>query len=381
MVRINKTASTFLVCIFSLQWAFAQTTIDGSFVYDGILRTYRLYIPALYNPAEPVPLVFNLHGYGSDNIEQEFYGDFRPIADTANFIIAHPNGTLDAFNQRFWNTFGSSAVDDVGFLSALIDTISASYTIDPNAVYSTGMSNGGFMSYELACMLSDRITAVASVTGSMIWAHLNACNPLHPTPVMEIHGTADNVVPYNGTFLFAPIDTLVNRWVVFNGCSLVPEIIPVPDIDPEDGCTAELYRFTGGEQGTRVELYKVLGGGHSWPGAPFVIDVTNMDFSASVKIWQFFSQFTLNGLISGVDEHLSDIQNIKLYPNPSRGHFYLEFPDASEKRIIVTSMTGQLVHESKCKALLETVSLKNGGIYFVTVYQDDRTFREKVIVQ
>jgi polyhydroxybutyrate depolymerase len=103
----------------------AQTIVNGSFVHDGINRTYRLYIPEVYNPSTPVPLLFNLHGYGSNNIEQEFYGDFRPIADTANFIIAHPNGTLDPGGNRYWNAFGGADVDDVGFLSSLIDTISA----------------------------------------------------------------------------------------------------------------------------------------------------------------------------------------------------------------------------------------------------------------
>ena len=193
-----------------------QTTINGSFVFEGATRTYRLYIPASYNPSAPAPLLFNLHGYGSNNVEQELYGDFRPISDTAGFIITHPNGTVDQSGNRFWNTFGNSSVNDLGFLSALIDTISAGYSIDSGRIYSTGMSNGGFMSYELACFLSHRITAIASVTGSMIWLKLQTCNPQHPTPVMQIHGTADLTVPYAGNFAFVHIDTLVKYWVNFN---------------------------------------------------------------------------------------------------------------------------------------------------------------------
>jgi polyhydroxybutyrate depolymerase len=359
----------------------AQTTVDGSFIYDGLLRSYRLYIPAVYDPSEPVPLVLNLHGYGSNNIEQEFYGDFRPLADTANFIIAHPNGTLDALNNRFWNTFGNSTVDDAGFLSALIDTVSLTYSIDANSIYCAGMSNGGFMSYELGCVLSNRIAAVASVTGSMIWSHLNSCFPQHPMPVMEIHGTADNVVPYGGSDFIVPIDTLVGRWVRFNGCSSDPEIILVPDIDPDDGCTAELYRYSSGEAGSMVELYKVLGGGHSWPGALVTIDVTNMDFSASEVIWQFFNQFTINGLVLSGNKQVPDINPVMIFPNPSSGRFALKFPDALEKRIRILNATGQVVQEFTCEGNQTEVVLQVNGIYILLIQQQNLFSSHKLIVQ
>src|SRR5690606_1227667 len=174
----------------------------------------RLYIPASYDGTESVPLLFNLHGYTSNNVQQEVYADFRPIADTANFIIVHPNGTLDLGGNRYWNAFNvPGGVDDVGFLSTLIDEISQSYTIDMNRVYSTGMSNGGFMSYELACALGYRITAVASVTGAMPKNRPSTCNPPHPVPAMQIHGTADPTVPYNGNAQQESIEDVVDYWV------------------------------------------------------------------------------------------------------------------------------------------------------------------------
>ncbi|UOQ74046.1 hypothetical protein [Hymenobacter cellulosilyticus] len=102
MKKLLYTAA--LMCTLSAA-AQAQTTVTGSIVSGGITRDYRLYIPASYSASKPVPLLFNLHGYGSSNLEQEFYGDFRPIADTANLLIVHPNGTTDANGSRFWNTF------------------------------------------------------------------------------------------------------------------------------------------------------------------------------------------------------------------------------------------------------------------------------------
>lgn len=175
--------------LFSMECARAQVTVNGSFVHGGITRTYSFYVPASYDPGETVPLVLGLHGLGSSGADFAQYRDFRPIADTANFIMAHPDGST-LFGQRFWN-YGNvlgSTVDDVGFLEALIDTISAQYAVDPQRVYCIGMSNGSFMSYCLACQ-SDRFAAIGAVTGSMSVGMYDSCSPGHPTPTIHIHGT------------------------------------------------------------------------------------------------------------------------------------------------------------------------------------------------
>ena len=139
----------------------AQQTINGTIVHNGILRSYILYVPAIYSSSTAVPLLFNFHGYTSNASQQLVYGDFRPIADTANMIIVHPEGTLDVNGNTHFNVgWGGSAADDVGFTEALIDSISSTYSIDQSRIYAAGMSNGGFMSLLLACTLSERIAAV-----------------------------------------------------------------------------------------------------------------------------------------------------------------------------------------------------------------------------
>ncbi|MFM7156026.1 MAG: PHB depolymerase family esterase [Bacteroidota bacterium] len=297
---------------------FAQNTITGTIQSGGLTREYLLYVPASYTGSTAVPLVFNLHGYTSNNTEQLFYADFRPIADTANFIIALPNGTKDAQGNRFWNTFlGNSTVDDVGFIRDLLNSLQGTYNIDSNRVYSTGMSNGGFMSYSLACELGDRITAIASVTGTMIQSKLDACNPVRPVPVMQIHGTADNTVPFNGSpaSTFVSIPVLVDTWADFNNCNPVPDITQIPNVSTTDGCTAERQLFSGGDQGSTVEFYKVTGGGHTWPGAAFTIGITSQDFSASKEIWRFFSKYRLNQS-SGASSPTSLAAAWSVAPNP-----------------------------------------------------------------
>ncbi|PKP53399.1 MAG: hypothetical protein CVT92_04470 [Bacteroidetes bacterium HGW-Bacteroidetes-1] len=369
-----------LIVFFSFEnLSISQTTITGDFDYDNLSRNYRLYVPSSYNPAIAAPLVINLHGYGSNNIEQEFYGDFRPIADTAGFLVVHPNGTPDNTNTMHWNTFGTSNVDDVGFLSALIDTIGAHYNLDSGRIYSTGMSNGGFMSYSLACSLSSRIAAIASVTGSMVTTNFAACVPLRPLPVMQIHGTADGTVPYNGNQFFVPVATLLNYWIGHNNCETDPIITQVPDINTMDGCTAEHYFYGGGEKGSTVEHYKIIGGGHSWPGALVNINVTNMDFSASKEIWRFLSKYSLDGLISNTSENIAYENLITAYPNPSNGMVQLQFVTSGEKTIGVYNNMGQMIDNFKSANYKHSIVLPTKGLFLITVERDGFLQTIKVI--
>ena len=305
----------------------AQTTIVSTIRSGGLVREYRLYVPAIYTRTTGrVPLLLNLHGYSSDNFQQENYGDFRAIADTANFLVVHPNGVFDGANNRNWNTFGprGTGVDDVAFLSALIDTLASRYRLDPDRIYSTGMSNGGFMSYELACQLSNRVAAIASVTGSMTTSRLATSG--RPVPVLEIHGTTDGTVPYTGGTAqqFVAIPTLLNSWVARNGCNPTPTVTMVPDINTTDGCTAERSVWSGGHNGSVVEHFRIIGGGHTWPGSAFVIDVTNQDISASREAWRFLRRYRLSQLLPTVAAVAQPRLQLVLLPNPATNNLLVQ---------------------------------------------------------
>lgn len=381
-MRITNT----LVCLLLAASLSGQSTLTGTVQSGGLTREYLLYIPAAYTGNTAVPLVFNLHGYTSNNVEQLFYADFRPIADTANFLIVLPNGTLDAQGNRFWNTFlGNSNVDDVGFISDLLNTLQANYNIDANRVYSTGMSNGGFMSYSLACELNDRVAAIASVTGSMIQSKLNTCNPVRPVPVMEIHGTADNTVPYNGlpNATFVAIPTLVAKWADFNNCNPTPTITQVPNTNMTDGCTAERQLYTGGDQGSTVEHYKITGGGHTWPGSAFSIGITNQDINASKEIWRFFSQYRLDQL-SDTNTPESLENNWSAFPNPAQDYLVLQSKDQRPvQRIQVFDAIGRL-QQTLSPSVGEQIVLETGnwvaGVYTVVIEQAGRLERIRVLM-
>lgn len=350
-----------------------QQTIDGSITFAGIQRDYILYVPEIYTPGEAVPLILNFHGYTSNAFEQLNYGDFRPIADTAGFIVVHPQGTVDLLGNTHFNVgWGTSSVDDLGFTAALIDSLSAEYSINQDRIYSTGMSNGGFMSYNLACEMSDRIAAIASVTGTMNINQPATCSPGHPMPVMEIHGTADATVPYTGNILFGTTPAAVAYWVNYNNCEPTPSITSIPDTDGGDGCTAEHQVYTGGNNGSTVEHFKIINGEHTWPGSAFGGLGTNQDIDACNEIWRFFSKYDIHGLINttSVADDLAE-KVISVFPNPASDAMTIVWPGVEKTDYHLSSLTGQLIQKGSLSNGKNEIDLTSvvPGMYMMTIGQ------------
>ncbi len=355
---------TFYMLVLTSFCSFAQnqTTKIDSIVSEGINRTYRLYIPKSYDVTKSSSLVVDLHGYTSNAEQEQYYSNFKSIADTANFLVVYPNGTKLSNGDQFWNAgLSPLLINDVNFISELIDKIKAGYSIDLNSVYACGMSNGGFMSQTLACALNNKIAAIASVTGSMFISQYGTCVPGRVVPVLQIHGTADNTVPYQGNNQMIAIDTLMKFWVKHDQCNAIPVIDSVPDISKADSCKAVHYVYENGLQGSTCELYKIIGGGHSWPGSPFKIAVTNQDFNASEKIWQFFRKYKLNNLLSVPKSDNETV--VTMYPNPCIDQLYIETQQL--KSIAIMDITGKIVIQS----LQPQIDVRNlvQGLYFVHI--------------
>ncbi len=347
MFLTYRTITIIFTFLFITCSAIAQQTLNKSIMHDGIQREYILYIPANYTGNNAVPLVLNFHGYGSNASEQMWYGDFRYIADTAGYIIIHPQGTL--FNGiTHWNVGGwtvGSTTDDIGFIDALIDSIVVNYNIELTRIYATGMSNGGFMSFLLASQLGEKIAAIASVSGSMTPETYNNSNPQHPTPILQIHGTSDGVVPYNGEIWTLPIDEALQYWVNYNNCNETPAITSLPDIDPNDGSTVEHIVYHGGDHSVQVEHFKIIGGGHTWPGNIFGGAGTNYDIDASAEIWNFFSRYDINGLMVVTGAETSNNNDFKwsAYPNPTKSFIKIVNGFQGPKEYRIQSMEGRVL--------------------------------------
>ena len=353
--------------------SFGQQTINATIDHGGLTREYILYVPASYSSGTAVPLLFNFHGYTSNATQQMWYGDFRPIADTAGFIIVHPNGTLDANNTMHFNVgWGGSSVDDVGFTNALIDTLSANYSIDQTRIYSTGMSNGGFMSFLLACELSDRIAAIGSVTGSIVPSTLASCNPTHPVPVLQIHGTSDGTVPYTGGAGWSSsISSLLSTWSNLINADSAPITVPMPNTSTTDGTTVERISYLNGDNCSELIHYKITGGSHSWAGSAFSIAGTNYDIDASKEVWNFVSRYDINGLIgtcvTGVNDETPEAQ-LSIYPNPTSSAFSIDGLN-QESNFELISVLGERVLAGKVSATSGQIDVSelNKGVYFLKI--------------
>jgi polyhydroxybutyrate depolymerase len=150
------------------------------------------------------------------------------------------------------------------------------------------MSNGGTMSHHLAGVLSEDIAAIASVSGPMTQHMVDVSDPVHPTPVMHIHGTEDPLAPYDGNPIFLPVADALQYWVDYNNCDPTPTITELPDIDPDDGSTVEHIVYEGGDDNVNVEHFKIIGGSHIWPNNP---GPGNHDIDVTEEIWDFLSQY------------------------------------------------------------------------------------------
>lgn len=356
-----------ILFLFSFSLEISAQTLTGTIVHDGITRNYILHLPAGYDESIAYPFVYNLHGFTSTAQQQQFYSEMDQTADENGFIVCYPNGVGTSWNVG-WN-FGSTA-DDVGFLETLADVLVEDYSINSDRLYACGMSNGGFMSYILACEASDKFAAIASVTGAMVPSALASCNGMRYVPVMQIHGTADPTVDYNGSFISAPVEEVVTFWADRNGCNLSPETIDIEDVDPTDGCTAERITYADCDDGATVIFYRIDGGGHTWPDAALTIGTTNRDFNASQEIWNFFSQFDINGVILSNSADIDKVQTPKVSPNPTSDVVIINNIPSGVGTLTVIDINGKIVKSWPAPKKVSTqidVSDLAQGLYFVVM--------------
>ncbi len=372
-----KLAVLFFTLLFGINTSFGQTTIVDTIEVDGIERYFRLHLPPNYSPEANLPLVMNFHGYGSNAIQQELYSGLFLLANTENFVVCHPEGTFNSNGIQFFNAgfTPNETVDDVNFASTLIDHLLETYQLDETRVYSCGMSNGGYISYKLACEIGEKLAAICSVTGSMVIPEQEACNPL-PIPVMQMHGTEDPTVLYNGNQFTLGIEELVDYWVNVNQCDITPEITAIEDVDPSDGCTAELYKYSNGIYGNEVHFYKILGGEHTWVNGSITIGVTNRDFDANLAMWEFFKQYTNE--IPEPPTNNSSVQNtsINVFPNPFTNELNVNLSD-NFNLVKIYSIDGKLIKSATNNTISTTELTK--GVYILEIEANGKHYFEKVV--
>jgi len=271
----------------------------------GLTRTYRLHLPPGSRSGSPMALVVVLHGGGGNGSLEDKHTHFSAEADAQHFIVAYPDGTgrrrpfLNAMGRPGFLTWNAGIccgyamehhVDDVAFFRAMVAAIGRDVPVDPHRVYATGISNGGMMSYRLACEASDLVAAVGVVSGVVVD---QPCKPVSPVAVVHIHGDADQNVPLaggvgrkgvSGTH-YPPVQQSIDLWVAADGCGAAPvAATPAPGVTLRD--------WRGCRDGTEVAYYLIAGGGHAWPGGTQMaafLDKPSTAMAATPVIWQFFA--------------------------------------------------------------------------------------------
>lgn len=266
--------------------------------YDNIVREYYVSYPE--NNDSSVPLIINMHGFGSYAIQQKNYSQMDSYAHSKGVAVVYPEAINNSWNVGTGR--GLNRQDDVGFINVLIDSIATDYNIDLDRIYACGMSNGGYMSYELICSLSDKITAFGSVTGNFMLNDDQSCSVSREIPLIHIHGTDDRLVDYTDSRDYA-MNTMdsVNYWAKHNQLSEL-EIQAIDDVVPSDKTYVEKFTFYRNNSDTKVVHFKVYNGGHQWFGSPvgdwFWIKLglgnNNHEINASKELVDFFLQYKLS---------------------------------------------------------------------------------------
>ena len=265
---------------------------NGSIVSSGQKREYLLYVPRSYDRTKPTPLVISMHAAALWPTAQMETSQWNTFADRQGFIAVYPSG-VGGDGLRIWHVDrGAGLARDVRFISEMIDTLAATYNIDPTRIYANGLSNGGGMAFVLSCTMSDRIAAVGMVAAAQTlpWTW---CTDHRPVPMIAFHGTEDEVVPYNGgtswitSRPFPNIPAWTAKWALRNQCGTNPV---------ESAVAADVTRleYTNCADDAAVVLYRVQGGGHSWPGGKplpeWLVGPTSNGVDATSQMWAFFRE-------------------------------------------------------------------------------------------
>lgn len=279
------------------QDAFKKINVSGE------VREYIVHIPANFKKHSKCALVLAFHGGGGTAKNSLSFFGLNPVADTAGFIVVYPNGIKKGWNDG--RPIKNHTQDDIGFIRQLIDQLGKDYPIDPNKVFATGISNGGFFSFALGLHLSEKIRAIAPVCATIPTDIFNGYSPAIPLGLLLINGTEDPLVPYHGGKVggkwlnrgqCSSTEETLKKFVDINSCSTrLSTETTFPNKDPNDKCLATRISYVCATR-NQVQLIRIEGGGHTWPGGKQylgkkLVGRVCRDFSAAAEIWSFFRQF------------------------------------------------------------------------------------------
>jgi polyhydroxybutyrate depolymerase len=310
------------------------------------------------------------------------------LAQTNNIIVVCPQALVDPLvGSTAWNSGAgptyytlNSGVDDVGFISALIDKVSLDYSINPNKVFACGFSMGGFMTEKLAVQLNTKIKAFASVAGTFGNGILPvaAGAPGRPVSIAHFHGTSDGTVPYSGNTYGNDVDVLINYWKTNNQSNPVAIYNALPNT-MADGYTVDHYKYTSPNNNSVIELFKVNGADHVW------LTAAN-DISYTTEIWNFFNRYIQTNL--STSDFQNSQNNLTLYPNPAEDKINFSFTGINQNNsfdLALYDLSGREIVSKKVQFVNGNYTMPieniNSGVYFARLKNKDLDVNKTVIVK
>lgn len=288
----GRSSSQVRYTVGSARWSIAPSTTQPTSTSTTIVslaRAYSKFIPTSYSKGTSIPLVVLLHGYGSTGVQQESYMKFESVAEKNKFILVYPDGTIDSVGRRFWNATDAccsffSPVDDDAYLLAVLKEMESNFSIDAKRIYFVGHSNGGFMSYRMACRHSDRIAAIASLAGAS-YSTATDCGPKNSVSVLQVHGTNDGTILFEGGQIlgnpYPGAVSSVSQWATFNQCTqnAVTRATKI-DLEPNiAGDETSVTAWTNCKSSSEVELWTMGNASHT----------PSLSATFATKIWEFFA--------------------------------------------------------------------------------------------
>ena len=374
---------------------FISSTISlpASAQYDSIRfddqnRTFLLHLPKGYDTGQSYSLIIAMHGGFGSAMNLQNQSQLSKKADAAGFIVVYPEGVKGgALNIRTWNAgwccgyASRTRVDDVGFISALIDHLVARYAVDAKRIYATGMSNGGFMAYTLACELSDKIAAIAPVAASM---SMTSCNPERsPVPIIHFHSYKDTNVPYlggqgSGTSKHhnSPQDSVMDVWALSNGCDIPWDTVVHNDqytFTKKINCACQ----------SEIHRYLTRDGGHSWPGGRRTVtgNPVSKYINANDLMWAFFQKYSLECVPTATNNIKKEPSvSFELYPNPTIDVIRIRLSQPVNKfKVIIYNSLGQPVLSQDNTTMVDLTG-QMPGMYMLTLKMDQLEQSKKLVI-
>ncbi len=243
-------------------------------------RPYKYKVPSRYDATKATPLIVMLHGFTASGELNELILHLAPLAESKGFLYAFPDGTQNPLGMRFWNAtdfccnFFGSTVDDVAYITAVIDDMASRFNVDKKRIFLVGHSNGGFMSHRMACDRSSKIAGIVSLAGAQ-WNDATRCTPTDKVAVLQVHGNLDTLVAYGGGPLYPGARETVAIWANRNGCTgrlgYGGKRLDLESLLP--GAETKIEEYGGCPANGPVELWTIEGGSHVpaftsfWPTA------------------------------------------------------------------------------------------------------------------